>query len=449
MSATYDYWLVLLSAIVAISASFVGLNLASRIVATSGRIGQQYWLAGGAISMGTGIWSMHFIGMLAFRLPIPISYDVSITLLSLLIAVLSSWFALYLASRGTMSLPILLSGGALMGIGIASMHYIGMAAMLMTPPIRYEPWLFAMSILIAVFASIVALWSAFRRRRETLGSVLWNKAGSALVMGSAIVGMHYAGMAAASFAPDSICAARPQAIDPLLLAGALGAISMAFLTTTLMISAFDAYIAEAKLAERERLSRNLHDHVLQAIYAVGMRLEETQRQGPRDLDAQIGEIIASLNAVIREIRGYISGSPQPIRSYPQFRAELEKLIEIAEGSSGLRFALDADPSAYAQLTADEAEHVLHVAREAVSNSMRHSRAARGKLALLAADDGVMLEIADDGIGFDRNAQGMGGSGLGNIRSRAREIGARLDISSVPDGGTRIAMHIPKPRTAAS
>jgi signal transduction histidine kinase len=200
------------------------------------------------------------------------------------------------------------------------------------------------------------------------------------------------------------------------------------------------------IAERERLSRDLHDHVLQAIYALGMRLEETQRLSPSELAAQLGDIIASLNTVIRDIRGYISGSPPQILSYPQFRAELEKLTEIAEGISGPRFELDSDPSAFAQLTAAEVEQVLHIAREAVSNSMRHSQAAHGKLALRAMDGDVMLEIADDGIGFDTNAREMRGSGLRNIRSRARQIGARLDIASTPGSGTRISIHIPKRKT---
>jgi PAS domain S-box-containing protein len=210
----------------------------------------------------------------------------------------------------------------------------------------------------------------------------------------------------------------------------------------------EAHLRQA-LAERERLSRDLHDHVLQAIYAVGMRLEETQRQGPPELAAQLGDIIASLNTVIRDIRGYISGSPAPILTHPQFRAELEKLIEIAEGFSGPRFELDADPSAFAQLTAAQAEQVLHIAREAVSNSMRHSQAVHGKLGLRAVNGGVMLDIADNGVGFDRNARGMEGSGLRNIRSRARQLGARLEISSTPGGGTRIAIYISTRTNAGS
>ena len=90
--------------------------------------------------------------------------------------------------------------------------------------------------------------------------------------------------------------------------------------------------------------------------------------------------------------------------------------------------------------------MLHIAREAVSNSMRHSRAAHGKLALKAVDGGVLLEIADDGIGFGHDARAMGGSGLRNIRSRARQIGAQLDIVSTPGSGTCITVYIRKRET---
>ena len=149
--------------------------------------------------MGMGIWSMHFIGMLAFRLPVPMSYDVSITLLSLLIAVVVSAFALYTVSRERLGLGRLLRGGLIMGAGIASMHYTGMAAMRMGATVRYHPELLALSIGIAVVASWAALWMAFRLRGNSLPSDVRRKAGSALLMGAAICGMHYTGMAAAIF----------------------------------------------------------------------------------------------------------------------------------------------------------------------------------------------------------------------------------------------------------
>ncbi len=254
MVVSYDFWLVLLSILIAVFASGVALDLASRVSATQGSKAAVYWLTGGALSMGTGIWSMHFIGMLALRLPMPMSYDVSITLLSLLIAIIVSGFALYVvASSATLGVLRLLGAGVLMGIGIASMHYVGMAAMQMQPPIRYAPLLFNLSILFAVALSVVALWIAFQLRSETVLSAFWKKLGSALIMGGAISGMHYTGMAAAIFAPDSVCTVSPQDINNLWLAGAIGGFAFMFLATTLLISVFDTHLTSRAVVHAEKL----------------------------------------------------------------------------------------------------------------------------------------------------------------------------------------------------
>jgi len=249
MVGTYDSWLVILSIVVAVSASYVALALVTRVTASADKKAAHYWLVGGALSMGTGIWSMHFIGMLAFRLPIAMSYDIPITLLSLLIAAIVSGFALYTVSSGTMNLRRLIGAGVLMGLGIASMHYTGMAAMQMEPPISYDKLLFILSILIAIVASLAALWIAFQLRLETNLAGFGKKIGSALVMGAAISGMHYTAMAAANFEPNSICSVSPQYIDHVWLANTIGGFTVAFLATTLLISVFDAKLTERKKAE--------------------------------------------------------------------------------------------------------------------------------------------------------------------------------------------------------
>src|SRR5688572_16102448 len=152
MVATYNYWLVLVSLLVAILASYTALDLATRITASKGKAARA-WLLGGAFSMGLGIWSMHFVGMLAFHLPIPMGYDVPITLLSMVIAMIVSGFALYIVSRDRLSGRNLVVGGVLMGLGICAMHYTGMAAMQTYPAITYEPVLFSSSVAIAIAAS--------------------------------------------------------------------------------------------------------------------------------------------------------------------------------------------------------------------------------------------------------------------------------------------------------
>jgi two-component system sensor histidine kinase/response regulator len=280
MTGTYDLWLVALSYVVAALAAYVALTLASRVTASQGRTAT-YWLIGGAVSMGTGIWSMHFIGMLAFRLPVPMSYDTEVTLLSLLIAVLVSGFALFTINRSRLSIRRLLISGVLMGAGIAAMHYTGMAAMPMSPPIRWDPLLFATSIAIAMAASVVALWIAFNLRSETLANVTLMRAGAALVMGIAITGMHYTGMAAANFAPDSICLGNPQQVSNLWMATTIGGCTVLFLAATMLISVFDSRLASstAQLAESLRVA----NEQLSGEIVERRRAEEAQRASAAEL----------------------------------------------------------------------------------------------------------------------------------------------------------------------
>src|SRR5688572_7056395 len=157
MQATYNLWLVALSILVATLVSYTALKLAARVAEAEGT-GGRLWLFGGAIAMGTGIWSMHFIGMLAFSVSIPLRYGIGKTLGSLVIAIITSGFALAIASRSQLSLFRLAVGAVVMGAGICAMHYSGMAAITIVPMITYEPLLVAASVAIAVTASFAALW---------------------------------------------------------------------------------------------------------------------------------------------------------------------------------------------------------------------------------------------------------------------------------------------------
>jgi NO-binding membrane sensor protein with MHYT domain len=164
MAGTHSYWLILLSVIVATMASFVGLDLGGRLERFRHHGMRSLWLVAGALSIGMGIWTMHFIGMLGFHLPIAVSYDIWITLLSLVMAIAGCGASLALVSSGSMGAGKLFGGGTLIGVAIVSMHYTGMAAMKLVPPIRYDPWVVILSIFIAVAASVLALWSAFELR---------------------------------------------------------------------------------------------------------------------------------------------------------------------------------------------------------------------------------------------------------------------------------------------
>ena len=234
---SYNPLLVLLSLLVAVLASYTALDMAGRVVTAQGRAAF-WWLTGGASAMGVGIWSMHFVGMLAFSLPIPLGYDVSITLASLAIAIAASAFALWLVSRRELPWRRLVGGALLMGVGVAGMHYTGMAALRMKLGIDYDPAIFGLSVVIAVFASGAALWIAFRLRGHSQ-RVRALRAGAAVVMGVAIVGMHYTGMAAAAFPLGSVCGAAHAGASTAWLALVIILITLAVLAIALIISVLD------------------------------------------------------------------------------------------------------------------------------------------------------------------------------------------------------------------
>src|SRR6185369_13284400 len=150
------------------------------------------------------------------------------------IAIVISGFALFFVNRDTLAWRRLAVGGAVMGVGIASMHYTGMAAIEVSPSIDYDPLLFVASVVIAMVASCAALWLFFTLRSSTIANPAWKRGASAVVMGFAIVGMHYTGMAAASFAPNSICTVQAENIDNTWLAAAIVGFSVLFLMVTLL-----------------------------------------------------------------------------------------------------------------------------------------------------------------------------------------------------------------------
>src|SRR5467141_3043945 len=264
---SYNYPLVALSVLIAIFASYAALDLAGRVTAASGRT-RAVWLLGGAGAMGTGIWSMHYIGMLAFILPIPVAYDWPTVLLSLFAAILASVVALGVVSRQKMGWFRALAGSVLMGAGIASMHYIGMAAMRLPAICQFNSFLVFLSVMFAVLISLAALWITFHFRDEKTG-IGWEKLAGAVVMGGAIPVMHYTGMAAASFTPSDMPTNLSHAvsISTLSTAGIAGVtfivlglalltswVDRRFATQTLEVQEEKLQQSEAYLSEAQRLS---------------------------------------------------------------------------------------------------------------------------------------------------------------------------------------------------
>lgn len=236
MPKNHDVIFVGVSICVAILSSYTALDMARRIASEQGR--RAIWLASGAFVLGLGIWSMHFIGMLAFSLPILLAYDIVLTSCSLLIAIASSAVALWFVSRASLPNYQLCTGALLMGGGMTGMHYVGMSALKIVPGILYDWQLVSLSLIIAVMASAVALWLAFHLRLAAQNAVLWRAAAS-VVMGGAIIGMHYTGMAAAEFPEGSYCGAAPGGINHTGLAVFVTLITLFVIAIVLVVSLLD------------------------------------------------------------------------------------------------------------------------------------------------------------------------------------------------------------------
>ncbi|HEY9663574.1 MAG TPA: MHYT domain-containing protein, partial [Allocoleopsis sp.] len=199
--------------------------------------------------MGTGIWSMHFVAMLAFHLPFPVQYDGLTTLFSLLYAILASGIALWLLNRPTVNLGLLLGGSLCMGSAIAWMHYIGMAAIRSQVELWYNYGLVILSVGVAILASLVALWLASRLHSLSSPHLLVQKLFSALIMGLAISGMHYTGMEATHFVPRPTLLSLDASVsssslfNSSLLASAIGIATLLILALTLITSLFNQWLS--------------------------------------------------------------------------------------------------------------------------------------------------------------------------------------------------------------
>ena len=255
MTAIYDPSLVTFSIVIAIIASYTALDVAGRVTAAEG-LTRRFWLVGGATAMGIGIWSMHFVGMLAYHLPIPMTYDFPIVWLSMLVAIVASGAALSLVSNPKLGKLQLLFGGIFMGCGIASMHYLGMVSMQIEAIASYDIKRVLLSVAIAFSASGISLWLAFQLREANTLRGTFRKLGSAIIMGCAISGMHYTAMAAVTLLPISGALEKhSNAIDNTLLAIAVGVGTLIILAIALIASFFNQRL-NVEVAKSEALKES-------------------------------------------------------------------------------------------------------------------------------------------------------------------------------------------------
>ncbi|MEQ8226831.1 MAG: MHYT domain-containing protein [Rhodospirillales bacterium] len=257
LPATYNLWLVLLSFFVATLAGFAFIHLLHRIAEHENSKARYFWMTGGALIMGLGIWAMHFVGMLAYRLPIPVGYDPAITFLSALPAVLASAWNLQIVAHANVTRARLVLGGVVLGAGIGLMHYTGMAAVEFDAYIRYDFWLFALSLVVAISLAMCALWVAFRASRRNMLRTITNEAFSALLIGCAVAGMHYTAMG------STICFSRTgsssllQNLDSDVLAGATAIVASLILIAGIAAVVFDRRLA-SEVFHRMEASQRAH-----------------------------------------------------------------------------------------------------------------------------------------------------------------------------------------------
>jgi NO-binding membrane sensor protein with MHYT domain/nitrogen-specific signal transduction histidine kinase/CheY-like chemotaxis protein len=497
LHAAYTPLLVVLSVLIASAASYTALDLAGRVTAARGRE-RLAWLAGGSLAMGVGIWSMHFVGMLAFHLPVPIGYELGRVLLSVLVAVAASALALVVVSRPHVGWPALALGALCMGPAIAGMHYIGMAALNIPAAMHFDSLLVAASVAIAIAASFVGLALAYHFRLDETAAGVARRLASALVMGLAIAGMHYTGMAAAHFSTPGATGASVGGVlatGQLAIGVTLGATMI--LALGLLGATVDRWLRRrAELAERRQQSQKLeaigqlaggiaHDfnNLLTAILGnAAFVLASTPADDPRHADIREIERAATRAAELtHQLLAF--GRKQMLEPTPlDLNATLAQTMRMLTRLVGEHIEITVVPApALWEVQADPAQ-LEQVIVNLVVNA-RDAMPEGGKLTIetqnvtlqpgstsqhigAPAGDYVLIAFTDTGIGMDPATQdrifepffttkGVGkgtGLGLATVYGIIRQSGGSISVYSEPQRGSTFKVYLPglaKPVTTAS
>ncbi len=242
---SYNYALIFLSVVVACLAAYAALGFSERMHTAKAKLEQGIWLTAGAGVLGLGIWSMHFIGMLAYQLPIQVTYDVGMTLISIIPAIFASFVVLFVIGRAKKSKLSIIFGAICMGAGIGTMHYSGMAAMQVSAEMLYDPLLFITSVLVAVALAGVSLYLTLLAEVNNHSGSAPIKLRASLYMGFAIAGMHYTGMSAANFVPIESAETLRSGMDPILLSALVVLVTGQILGLAIVVALVDKRLRDA------------------------------------------------------------------------------------------------------------------------------------------------------------------------------------------------------------
>lgn len=458
MTASYNYILVALSVFIGMSAAYAALDLAGRITATSGWV-RSAWLTGGAIAVGIGVWSVHFTGMLAFSLPVPVDYYWPTVFLSLLAGIFAAGFSLFVLSRETVGIAQILSIGLVVAAAIITVHNVGMRAMCMSAVFRYDLRIASLAVMLAVLFSVIGLWLGFRYRDE-IGACGWRKIIGGSLAGVALSSVHYCAMAATTFSP-SVPNLEVSHEVPISTIGA-AAVAMATLVVqglAMLTSFLDRRFASQKIEqhsiqllhsheqEQRRIASDLHGYVGQDLYAVKLSLGRLRESALNSTARKyLSDAVDMTAASMEKVRTIGQLLYPPELETLGFRAAIVAYVDGFRERSGIQVELDM-PIRLPNLSRQSESTLLNIIRECLLNVVRHSGSRKVKIRIQAELRQLALEVIDDGSGMKpeilgrlRAATNLG-VGTKAMFSRVEELDGRLEITS-GHWGTRVRAVIP-------